>query len=285
MKLQLKYTVFLFLTTIFVILYFSNNRQAEETIIFFPIDSSLHFDQASTHLTPKGTGDSTYSITWKVNSALDHPAYLRQDVSLLYKNGKLAGALKNWRQNKQELSQKAKSKENESGRYEAVTFHYAEVHPSDTNFTSAQQLSKDRLYTVTSPAFQYFHRPLSEEQIQWKNTLDGLTDQTVQNGLKKAAQAFQINLDQYNIISLTDLPSKKNQWLSAFPQFKREEIVGKLWEGLYKNYVLGIKKKDGSIVSPQGSTIPQLLLTKDQGEILVLFTLKDGTPIMLRQKL
>ncbi|MBR8645384.1 hypothetical protein KEH51_18060 [[Brevibacterium] frigoritolerans] len=35
---------------------------------------------------------------------------------------------KNWRQNKQELSQKAKYKESESGRYEAVTFHYAEVH-------------------------------------------------------------------------------------------------------------------------------------------------------------
>ncbi|MFJ7937006.1 hypothetical protein ACIQYG_00560 [Peribacillus sp. NPDC096622] len=285
MKVQLKYTVFLVLTTIFVILYLSNHKQTEETIIFFPIDSSLHFEHASTHLTPKGTGDSTYTITWRVDSKLDQPAYLRQDVSLLYKNGKLAGALKNWRQNKQELSQKAKTKESESGRYEAVTFHYAEVHPSDTIFTSAQQLSKDKLYTVTTPVFQFFHRPLSEEQIQWKKTLDGLTDQTVRNGLEKAGQAFQVNLDQYKIISLTDLPSKKNQWLAAFPQFKREEIVGKLWEGLYKNYVLGIKKEDGSTVSPQGSTIPLLLMAKNQSEILVLFTLKDGTPIMLRQKL
>ncbi|MGE7759261.1 hypothetical protein [Peribacillus sp. NPDC097895] len=285
MKLQLKYTVFLVLLTIFFIIYFSNNKQVEETIIYFPIDSSLHFDHASTHLIPKGTGDSTYTITWKVNSALDQPAYLRQDVSLLYKNGKLTGALKNWRQNKQELSQKAKSKESESGRYEAVTFHYAEVHPSDTIFTSAQQLSKDKLYIVTTPSFQYFHRPLSEEHNQWKKTLDSLTDQTVQNGLEKADQAFHINLDQYKIISLTDLPSKKNQWLSAFPQFKREEVVGKLWEGLYKNYVLGIKKEDGSTMSSQGSTIPQLLLAKNQSEILVMFTLKDGTPIMLRQKL
>jgi len=112
-----------------------------------------------------------------------------------------------------------------------------------------------------------------------------LTDQTVRNGLEKAGQAFQVNLDQYKIISLTDLPSKKNQWLAAFPPFKREEIVGKLWEGLYKNYVLGVKKEDGSTVSPQGSTIPLLLMAKNQREILVLFTLKDGTPIMLRQKL
>jgi hypothetical protein len=38
-------------------------------------------------------------------------------------------------------------------------------------------------------------------------------------------------------------------------------------------------------VSPQGSTIPLLLMAKNQREILVLFTLKDGTPIMLRQEL
>ncbi|WP_340371716.1 hypothetical protein [Peribacillus sp. FSL E2-0218] len=285
MKLQLKYTVLLLLTTIFVILYFSNNERAEETIIFFPIDSSLHFEHASTHLMPKENGGSSYTITWRVSSALDRPAYLRQDVSLLYTNGKLTGALKNWRQNKQELSQKAKAKESESGRYDAVTFHYAEVHPSETIFTSAQQLSKDKIYAITTPSFQYFHRPLSEEQIEWKKTLDSLTEQTVQSGLEKASQAYHINLDQYNIISLTDLPDKKNQWLSAFPPFKREEIVGRLWEGLYKGYVLGIKKEDGSTVNAQGSTIPLLLMAKNQRELLVLFTLKDGTPIMLRQDL
>ncbi|MEJ9228987.1 hypothetical protein LAV79_05705 [Peribacillus butanolivorans] len=285
MKLQLKYTAFLVLTTIFVILYFSNKNQVEETIIYFPIDTSLHFEQAATHLTPKKIGDSTYSITWKVNSSLDRSAYLRQDVSLLYKNGKLTGSLKNWRQNKQGLSQKAKSKESESGRYEAVTFHYAEVHPTETIFTSAQQLSKDKLYTVTTPTFQYFHRPLSEVQNEWKKTLDNLTDEITQNSLEEASNTFQINQDQYKILSLTELPSKKNQWLSAFPPFQREEIVGKLWEGLYKNYVLGVKKEDGSTVSSQGSTIPQLLVAKNQSEILVLFTLEDGTPIMLRQKL
>ncbi|MGE7879585.1 hypothetical protein [Peribacillus muralis] len=284
MKLQLKYTVLLVLTTIFVILYFSNN-QAEETIIYFPIDSSLHFEHASTHLTPKENGGSEYSITWRVTSALDRPAYLRQDVSLLYTNGKLTGALKNWRQNKQELSQKAKAKESESGRYDAVTFHYAEVHPSETIFTSAQQLSKDKIYAITTPSFQYFHRPISEEQIEWKKTLDSLTNQTVQDGLEKASHAYQINLEQYNIISLTDLPDKKNQWLSAFPSFKREEIVGKLWEGLYKDYVLGVKKEDGSTVNAQGSTIPLLLIAPNQRELLVLFTLRDGTPILLRQEL
>ncbi|WP_057911738.1 hypothetical protein [Peribacillus muralis] len=285
MKIQLKYTVLLVLTTIFVILYFSQNEQAEETITYFPIDSSLHFEHASTQLTAKENGGDSYSVTWRVNSALDRPAYLRQDVSLLYTNGKLTGALKNWRQNKQELSQKAKAKERESGRYDAVTFHYAEVHPSETIFTSAQQLSKDKIYAVTTPSFQYFHRPLSEEQIEWKKTLDSLTAQTVQDGLEKVSQAYHINLNHYNIISLTDLPAKKNQWLSAFPSFKREEIVGKLWEGLYKNYVLGIKKEDGSTVNAQGSTIPLLLMAQNQRELLVLFTLKDGTPIMLSQKL
>lgn len=285
MKLQLKYTAFLVLAAIFIILYFSDTQQVEETIIFFPIDSSLQFDHASTHMTAKDTGNETYSITWKVQSSLDRIAYLRQDVSLLYKNGKLEDSLKSWKQNRQALSQKEKYKESESGRFDTVTFHYAELHPSDTVFTSAQQMSKDKLYAVSSPSFQYFQNPLSEEQKEWKNILDSYTQEVTQNSLRKAQEEFNINLKQYKIITLTDLPAKKNQWLSSFPSFQREEIVGKLWEGLYKNYILGIKKEDGTTVSPQGSTIPLLLVAKDQSEILVLFTSKDGTPVLLRQKL
>ncbi|MFJ7746175.1 hypothetical protein [Peribacillus sp. NPDC097295] len=285
MKLQLKYTVFLILATIFIILYFSDTPQVEETITFFPIDSSLQFEQASTHLVVKETGKEIYSLNWDVRSSLDRTAYLRQDVSLLFKNGKLVGTLKNWKQNRKELSQSAKSKEGESGLYDAITFHYAELHPSDTIFTSAQQMSKDKLYAVSTPELQSFHNPLSEEQKEWKNVLDSVTKEITLHSLDEAKKKYQINLNQYKVISLTELPAKKNQWLSSFPSFQREEIVGKLWEGLYKNYVLGIKKEDGSNVSPQGSTIPQLLVAKDKSEILVLFTSKDGTPNLLRQKL
>ena len=285
MKVQLKYTVFLMLAAIFIILYFSDTHQVEETIIYFPIDSSLQFEHASTHLVAKETGKGAYSLTWKVHSSLDQTAYLRQDVSLLYKNGKLEATLKNWKQNRQELSQSDKFKEKESGRYDAITFHYAELHPSDTIFTSAQQLSKDKLYAISTPDFQSFHNPLSEEQKEWKHVLDSVTKNITQNSLQKAKEHFHIDPDQYKMISLTDLPTRKNQWLSSFPSFQREEIVGKLWEGLYKNYVISIKKEDGTTLSPQGSTIPLLLVAKDKREVLVLFSSKDGTPYLLRQKL
>ena len=87
------------------------------------------------------------------------------------------------------------------------------------------------------------------------------------------------------MISLPDLPTQVNQIFRIFPKKKREELVGKLWEGIYKNYLLGVRKEDGSFVRPEGSSIPQLLVANNHREILFLFTLKDGTPIMLRQKI
>ena len=285
MKGQYIYNFILLLVTVIIMIYFSTTRQAEETIIFFPIDPTLHFEDAATHVTAKTVNNKTYQVQWQTRSTLAEPAYLRQDVSLLYKNGNLIGILNKWKQHEQTIIQKDKQKERDSARYDAVTFHYAEVHPNKDTFTSVQQMSQAKLYAITTPSFETFQRPVSAEQQQWQSVLDNNLNARLASRLNKSLTYFHIDKSQYETISLIELPTKANHIFRTFPSAKREEIIGKLWEGIYKHYILGIKTEDGTVLPVAGSSIPQILVAKDQSELLVLFTLQDGTPFMLRQQL
>lgn len=283
-KLSLNSFLLIF-SAIIISFYLFLSKKSEETIIFFPIDPSHYFENAATHLHASSSGKEIYFLQWKVDSTLNDSAYLRQDISILYKNGQLEGILNKWRQHTQMISQKEEIKDRENARFDAISFHYAEIHPMEDTYTSVQQMSKANLYAVTSPSFTAFQNPVSEVQKQWHDRLDNYTNTKIRSSLNKALVHFQINKDQYQTFSLTDLPTQVNQIFRMFPKQKQEEIIGKLWEGLYKNYFLGIKKENGTLVSPKGSSIPQLLVANNQREILVLFTLKDGTPILLRQKI
>lgn len=285
MKKHLQKSLILFVSAIMISVYLFIAKQSEEAIIFFPIDPSYYFEHASTHLMPSQSEKDTYTVQWKVSSTLNEPAYLRQDISLLYKNGQLVAILNRWKQHNQTINQKRKLKNHENARFDALSFHYAEVHRNEDTYTSVQQMSKARLYVFTSPSFTAFQKPVSEVQKQWKDSLDSYANAKTQSALNKALMHFKINKEQYQVISLPDLPTQVNQIFGIFPKKKREELVGKLWEGIYKNYLLGVRKEDGSFVRPEGSSIPQLLVANNHREILFLFTLKDGTPIMLRQKI
>lgn len=283
MKKQ-RITILIF-SAIVLSVYLFHSNQTEETIIFFPIDPSLYFEQASTYLLPISSEKDTYTVQWKVDSTLNEPAYLRQDISLLYKNEKLEAILNYWKQHKQTILQKKKLTANESAQYDALSFHYAEVHRNENTYTSVQQMSKANLYVITAPIFEAFQRPLSITQQQWKNDLDHYTTDKTKIELNNALDYFELDKERYQVILLTDLPVEANKILRVFSKTKQEEILGKLWEGIYKNYILGIRKADGSIVQPEGSSVPQLLIANDHREILLLITLKDGTPIMLRQNI
>ena len=283
-KQRINFLILIF-STIMISFYLFYSKQSKEAIIFFPIDPTHYFEYATTHLVPIQSDQNTYSIEWKIDSTLNEPAYLRQDISLLYKNGQLHAVLNKWKQHTQTISQKKKLENHENARYDAISFHYAELHRNEQIYTSVQQMSKARLYTLTTPSFEVFERPVSELQRQWKNSLDTSTNAKTESALDKALVSFQLNKEQYQSLSLTDLPTKANQTFQIFPKKKREELIGKLWEGLYKNYFLGVRKEDGTLVSPEGSSIPQILIANNHREMLILFTLKDGTAIMLQQNI
>lgn len=287
MKIEWSHTAIILVTALLAAFFTFGSKSVEETIIFFPIDPDLRFNTVDTNLRAEQKGTSDYQVNWKIESTLAQPVYLRQDISLLFKNGRLIGLIKDWKQNQANLLQTKSFSEKESGLFESVSFHYGEVHPKENTYTSVQKMSKDHLYAIITPqtGFQAFHESINKDQKEWQHTLDKYKKSIVQAAFTDALKKFGILENHYTALPLTDLPNRTDELLKGFPSAQKEEIIGKLWEGLYKNYILGIKKEGSGVLNPLGSTVPIVLVAKNQRELLVLFQTSDGTPILLRQEL
>ncbi|MGG5255057.1 hypothetical protein ACQYAD_16620 [Neobacillus sp. SM06] len=256
----------------------------QETITYFPIDPTVSFQSASTSLSQFiPLKKRTYSYVWQTKSTLDRNAYLRQDVGLLFSNGRLIGKLGKWKTNTEQIIQQKKMVGSESALLQALTFHYAEIHHNEAEIFSAQTMTSAATYVVNSPfeSLFTFQQAGNEAESKWKNILDDKTSEVLQSSWKKGLRTFSIQLNHYNAYPLTQLYTRET--LPGFSKEETERVVGNLWEGLYKNYFLGIKKADGTIVPPDGSTIPLILIAKDRTKLLVLTETEKGEPILLRQ--
>ncbi|WGG44222.1 hypothetical protein [Rossellomorea sp. DA94] len=260
--------------------------QTRESIIFFPINENVSYESATTilMLQPEKKNDH-YEVNWKVTSKLDTPAYLRQDVGFLYMNGRLKGLMNEWEQDTDQIVEESTIKGKDSSILQAVSFHYSEIHESDTEFTSAQKMSEDTLYVIDSnfSPLNAFRQPGNSAEKEWKNILDKVTSQQLEYLWEKAITSMGIPADEYTPIPLTSLPIYDGRPLEGFSRQEWDRLIGNLWEGLYKNYYLGIKKEDGSVVESIDSAIPLLLIKKDKKEVLVLLVDQNGDASLLRQ--
>jgi hypothetical protein len=260
---------------ILVILAFSihqyKNPNVQESITYFPIDPKVAFKTAQTTLTVLNKPANT--IVWKEHSTLDRKAYLRQDAALLYANGRLIDELWNWKQNTAIIDQEKRITMGESVLLQAITFHHAELHENDNQIFSSQAMSSAQLYFITSQA----------DEANMKKQLDEQTERMLQLNWNKGLRHFSINLNNYRAFPLSQFNELAKDTLPGFTKPETGTIVGNLWEGLYKNYILGIKKADGTIENPKGSTLPLILIANDKTHLLVLTETSSGEPILLRQ--
>jgi hypothetical protein len=264
-----------------VSLYKYKNPPAQESITFFPIDPKVNFLKAETILSPLNKPGNI--ILWTIRSTLDQKAYLRQDAGLLFSNGRLASKLSEWKQNTAVSIQDSQVSTEKSTLLQAITFHHAELHGKGKQISSSQAMSSDQLYVVHSNPIKTFRQPSSKDDEQWKKRLDSETERMLQLSWNKGIRHFSIPLKNYEALPLSQFHEKAKNTLPGFNNTETARIVGNLWEGLYKNYILGIKKTDGTIVSPLGSTIPLILLANDKTHLLVLTETGKGEPILLRQ--
>ncbi|RLQ98231.1 hypothetical protein [Falsibacillus albus] len=264
------------------------NKAAKESIIFFPIDKKAMFLSASTSISLNEGKTPTYSVDWRLKSVLNEKAYLRQDIGLLYENGRLKQKTNNWKQNVTLLESEKRIFGKDSALFEGVSFHYAELHDQVGNsITSAQIMASDGLYVIDSkfsPLYS-FKVPSTNTEMEWKKVMDQLINRRLQYTKDKAVKAFHIPESQFDDIALTDLPKYNNQPLPGFTQDQTNIIIGNLWEGLYKNYFLGIKLKNGTVEDPLDSTVPIILLNKNKENLYIIFLTKTNQPILLMQKI
>lgn len=282
-KIVYLFGIILIFSAISAIIYHVKQPKALESITFFPIAPNVHFQTAETSLMLVKPD----TVLWRIDSTLDRNAYLRQDAGLLYANGRLMAKLGDWKQHTASLSQKKRTPASSSSFLEAITFHHAELHEKSDQIFSAQAISQDHLYVIKQKTntFVSFRTAKTTIQSSLKNKLDEQTERMLRYSWNKGIRHYSIHLKNYHAYPLTDFSQRAKAGFPGFTKAETINMIGRLWEGLYKNYFLGITKQDGTKVDSTGSTIPLILLAKDKSHLLVLTETESGDSILLRQLL
>lgn len=253
------------------------NIKTVTTIKFFPIDREVTIEQANTSLSL----DNNDEIVWEINSISSDQAFLRQDVSLLYENGKFKGVHSQWKQNIADLTAEHRFKPMNSSRLEAISFHHAEVHHSNDTITSAQKMTNERIYLIKeNDQFHLFNKADNKKESIWKEKLDKMTEQQLKFYWNKLIDHFQIDKDKYLLIPLTELYQYEEQNFPNLDQKSTKEVIGRLWEGLYKNYILLLRENEQSI---DVHYIPLILVANDASHLLVIFELNGEKQKLIQQ--
>ncbi|SES83708.1 hypothetical protein SAMN05216389_102400 [Oceanobacillus limi] len=270
------------LVTSFGIYYVVNNN-AQQVITYFPLDENASFEEAVTKLDFIKQDNSTSTIDWTSLSKSDPKLYLRQDVSLLFANGMLKGIRTKWLQNETDIKLEQKMKNKGDTLWQSISFHHGEVHGPEDLIKSIQKMTYDQLYVYDSniDGLHAFHKPSNQsEQLEMKM----LHNQRNQNTLKywqSLMHHFSIESDNYHLIPLTELYQYQSKNFPKLSRARTDKIIGQLWEGLYKNYIIPITD---SKEMKSSSYMPIILLDKQNTHLYVLFEL-NGKKERLIQKI
>ena len=287
----MKKTVFLFLMIFLaamVIMTDIKKDSIQQSIVFFPLDENVSFTAAKTNLAIIQQNDKDeFTINWEVDSTLDQVAYLRQDISLLFEDGYLIERLGKWEKETDTLEERKKVKSEDSGHFESISFHHAEIHYASDIIKSKQTMTSDSLYVIDSPLapLESFKTAKTDYEKEWKEVLDHAKNQHMHVVWKKLMNHYQIPDNKYIKIPFTSLPFYTDKPLPGMSKEKSDTAIGRLWERLYQNYFLGIRLNSEKTIPPEGSTMPLILLDQQATHVIILFNTKTKEPIQLLQYL
>lgn len=256
---KVKKYILLCILLISIVIYFNITiEQAEKTITYFPIETGQTFNKAITSLISQN--DSS-SVKWQSTSMSEERHYLRQDLSLLFINGMLKGVLNKWRQDETTIEQTEFVTIKPNVFIEAISFHHGEIH-RDHNITSLQQMSSDQLFI--------FKDDISSNKLSQKQKRQ-LLMKKVNDSLHKhwdlLIDHFNIKIEEYEQVALTELTHLEQRLTKDYSEQVAKKIIGQLWEGLYKNYILQVIDTAGH------NFMPLILIAKDRTHLLVLYEL------------
>lgn len=267
-KLVIFYIIMIiFLSTVILHRIYS---QTETTITYFPPDETLSFISNSTDLDLLNITNKIKEIEWIVNSKTNKPIYLRQDISIVYADGKLKAIHNKWLQHADIISFDEKLTGHEHV-WQAITLHYGESHLNEDTIKSKQLMSFDTLFIkhLSSNDYIYFHKPHTEQEKMIKKEL--INQLHLHAYWEELMDYFNIQQNDYDMIPLTDLWKYNKKPLPNLTLKQTNQVIGQLWEGLYKNYLIPIVSSKKKI----DSGIPIILLNKNHNHLLVLYHINE----------
>lgn len=240
--------------------------QTETTITYFPPDETLSFIRSSTDLDMLNLTNKVKEIKWSVNSQTNKPTYLRQDVSIVYADGKLKAIHNKWLQQADDISFHEKLTGDEHV-WQAITLHHGESHLNEDTIRSKQLMSFDTLFIkrLSTNDIITFHEPHTEQEEMIKEEL--INQLHLHAYWDELMDYFNIQQNDYDMIPLTDLSKYNNKPLPNLTMKQTDQVIGQLWEGLYKNYLIPIVSAKKAV----NSGIPIILLNKNHDHLLVLY--------------
>ncbi|TES50211.1 hypothetical protein E2L07_16490 [Halalkalibacterium halodurans] len=265
--------------------FFSKQPSLHDALTFFPIDPDAAYTEATTSIELMTKKDEDeYTLDWATASTLDQPAFLRQDVSLLFEDGYLIDTLYASTENEASLTMNKKVAGEDSGHYVAVTFHHSEIHYPNDDIMSAQTISRDELYIIDSPLSPLlsFKVAKTAEEKEGKRILDTILKQQMTYIQERLIEHFAINSESYYVIPLTKLADYQSVPLPNLDVKQTAIILSGLWERLYKHYVLSSGNAQHS-TNPIGSTIPLIFLSENGDHAMIIYETDEGKPVQLLQ--
>lgn len=242
--------------------------QTEMTITFFPISKDKHFTEAKTDLI---VDDENERIIWQISSTTDESTYLRQDVGLLFENGMLKGVQSKWLENEKRLYQEKQLPLPHNNRlYEAISYHHAEIHEENEQIFSIHDITSSEQAIITK------NNKMNDEK---NRAIKKLTEQITTERNRYYEQLIRrekINVANYTLFPLINMEALKQWSLARMSPDKVDRMIGQLWEGLYKNYIISALQENG-----QGY-MPIILIANDLSHLIVLYEL-NGTSEKLIQ--
>ncbi|MFD2133549.1 hypothetical protein ACFSKI_20230 [Pseudogracilibacillus auburnensis] len=275
--MQKYFVISLLIISFILLVYIVKGKFVTTTMQYFPIDEQAFFEQANTSISPS---ENEGTLIWSVESTSNEEAYLRQDVSLLYENGKFKGVLSKWREQVAHLESKKDFPQKNSSFLQAISFHHGEIHHNEDKINSIQQMSTNELYYIhDGEKVHTYHTPETEYEKKWAKKLNEITKQQLLYNWNKLMNDLHIDQQAYTLIPLTELAEYEKKNLPGRSEEETKQIIGQLWEGLYKNYIVLLA--DDSNDTPH--YVPLIMIAKDNSHLLVIFELNNKKQKLIQQ--
>ena len=233
-------------------------------IKFFPIDSKVNFIDIGSRLEIYQK-DARYRVVGESWGETNEKVYLRQDLNLLFQNGFLVKRSYPWKEQTAWLINKIQIFIDKASVYNLISYHHAEIHKNDV-ITSQQIVTNDRLYAIYfQNNWEFFRDPQNARQKEQQDQINlALTIQRKEL-LELAIKELNINQGNYEIFDLDTFSLNKESRILKDKDW--EKILGGVWEGIYREYVLGFSDDELSYFSPP---MPWILVDKNATHLLIL---------------
>ncbi len=258
--------IFLFATTIWY-----GYRDVKSVIQYFPINKEIAFTDVGSTL-KLFKKDKEYIIQADSWSKTSEKVYLRQDVNLLFQNGFLIQLSYPWKENTDWIVNKIQEPVEKDSVYTLLSYHHAEIH-QDNGISMNQSVTADKLYVVYfQDTWEAFNEPQNARQKEAMEILNQAYINKRKKLFEKAIKDLNVNQMNYEVYNL-DTFSLKEKPSKVITEEQWERILGGLWEGIYRSYLVGITKDELTYFS---SPMPWVLIDRNGTHVLVIFQQYNG---------